>query len=244
MNERGTTMDLSAFFTLNYGVYIISSKDAEGNYVGCIANTFQQITAEPLQVSVVLNKDNCTTRSILDTKKFTASVLTEAATMEQIGTFGFRSSNEINKFEAMPFKTNNADIPAVIHNVAAIFYVNVTNTVDVGSHIIFIGEAEDAEVVSNDTPMTYGYYHNVLRGKTPPKASSYQGDAQANATAANNADNSSAASKAEPEEGSKKRIGWRCTLCGYVVEADELPPDYACPICGVTRDMFERIELD
>lgn len=232
-------MDKSAFFTLNYGVYIISSRDSEGNYAGCIANTFQQITAEPLQVSVALNKENCTTQCILETKKFTASVLTESATMDQIGTFGFRSSKETNKFESVPFKTNNDDIPAVTHNVAAIFYVNVKNTVDVGSHIIFIGEVEDAEVVSNDKPMTYDYYHNVLRGKTPPKASSYNAD-----DAAANTSNSNSNSKTESENGYQKRIGWRCTLCGYIVEAEELPPDFTCPICGVSRDMFERVELD
>lgn len=232
-------MDKAAFFTLNYGVYIISSKNAKGNYVGCIANTFQQITSEPLQVSVVLNKDNYTTQCIMETKKFTASVLTESATMDQIGTFGFRSSKETNKFESVPFKTNNYDIPAVTHNVAAIFHVNVENAVDVGSHVIFIGEVEDAEVVSNDKPMTYDYYHNVLRGKTPPNASSYNGDADAT-----NTNNGNGNSKTESENGAKKRIGWRCTLCGYIVEVDELPPDFTCPICGVTRDMFERIELD
>lgn len=237
-------MDTSAFFTLNYGVYIISSKDAKGNYAGCIANTFQQVTSKPLQVSVVLNKDNCTTQYILETRKFTASVLTESATMEQIGTFGFHSSKDTNKFEATPFKTNEYDIPAVTHNTAAIFYVNVENTVDVGSHIIFIGQVEDAEVVSNDKPMTYAYYHNVLKGKTPPKASSYHDDASAEVISAANTNNSDSSSQSNLNESAKKRIGWRCTLCGYIVEADELPPDFTCPICGVTRDMFERIELD
>lgn len=42
-------------------------------------------------------------------------------------------------------------------------------------HLLFIGEVEDAERLSDETPLTYDYYHKVLKGKTPPKASSYQG---------------------------------------------------------------------
>ena len=69
------------------------------------------------------------------------------------------------------------------------------------------------------------------RGKTPPKASSYQGDA--------------APAEAVPAEPAAERWGWQCTLCGYIEEGypDGLPEDYACPICGVGREMFERVRL-
>jgi hypothetical protein len=39
-----------------------------------------------------------------------------------------------------------------------------------------VGEVKDAEVLCNETPMTYTYYHTVLKGKTPPKASSFVGE--------------------------------------------------------------------
>ncbi|NLV49482.1 MAG: flavin reductase [Clostridiales bacterium] len=35
--------------------------------------------------------------------------------------------------------------------------------------------------------------------------------------------------------------GWRCTVCGYIYEGDELPPDYICPICKHGAEVFERI---
>ncbi|MDO4891264.1 MAG: rubredoxin [Coriobacteriaceae bacterium] len=38
-------------------------------------------------------------------------------------------------------------------------------------------------------------------------------------------------------------MGWKCKICGYVVEMDELPEDFTCPICGMGREMFERVEL-
>jgi len=40
-----------------------------------------------------------------------------------------------------------------------------------------------------------------------------------------------------------------CTVCGYVYDPEEngnisfdnLPDDYTCPLCGVGKDMFEKI---
>ena len=66
-------------------------------------------------------------------------------------------------------------MPYVPEHVAALFSCRLIDTVDVGTHLLFIGEVEDAERLSDETPLTYDYYHKVLKGKTPPKASSYQG---------------------------------------------------------------------
>ena len=54
----------------------------------------------------------------------------------------------------------------------------------------------------------------------------------------------SAEAPAELEPGTKGRIAWRCSICGYIVEADELPDDYKCPICGQGKEVFERIMLE
>ena len=35
--------------------------------------------------------------------------------------------------------------------------------------------------------------------------------------------------------------GYRCTICGYVYEGDELPPDFVCPICKHGAADFEKI---
>jgi ferric-chelate reductase [NAD(P)H] len=40
-----------------------------------------------------------------------------------------------------------------------------------------VGEVEDAKNLSDVPVMTYAYYHSVLKGKTPPKASSFIGEA-------------------------------------------------------------------
>ena len=42
-------------------------------------------------------------------------------------------------------------------------------------------------------------------------------------------------------EAKKAASGWRCKICGYVYEGDELPADYVCPLCKHGPEDFERI---
>ena len=35
---------------------------------------------------------------------------------------------------------------------------------------------------------------------------------------------------------------YRCSVCGYVIEVEgELPEDFHCPLCGMSRDYFEEV---
>ena len=34
---------------------------------------------------------------------------------------------------------------------------------------------------------------------------------------------------------------FKCVVCDYVYEGDELPEDYECPLCGVGPDQFEEV---
>ena len=35
--------------------------------------------------------------------------------------------------------------------------------------------------------------------------------------------------------------GWRCTVCGYIYEGEELPADFVCPVCKHGAEVFEKI---
>ncbi len=37
-------------------------------------------------------------------------------------------------------------------------------------------------------------------------------------------------------------MAWRCTVCDYIYEGDELPEDYVCPLCDVGPELFEEIK--
>lgn len=45
--------------------------------------------------------------------------------------------------------------------------------------------------------------------------------------------------KKNPETAQKK--GWRCKICGYVYEGENLPPDFICPLCKHGAQDFEKI---
>lgn len=233
--ERGLIMiDRRAFRALTSGLYLISSRD-EDRKVGCVVNTLVQVASEPPMVSVALNKGNVTTAAVQASGRFAATVLSQEATMELIGTFGFHSSVDTDKFVSYGHCLDSAEIPYVTESALARFSVAVTDTVDVGTHYLFIGRVEEAEVLASGEPLTYAYYHAVKGGKTPPKAASYN-DGEADPAT-------------EPAQGdatgAPKRVAWRCMICGYVEEGypDGLPEGYMCPICGAGRDMFERIEI-
>lgn len=46
--------------------------------------------------------------------------------------------------------------------------------------------------------------------------------------------------KPKPEETPQVK-GWRCTICGYIFEGEELPEDYICPLCKHGVEVFEKI---
>lgn len=103
--------------------------------------------------------------------------------------------------------------------------LDAINFVDCGTHVIVIGKLVTS-YPGEGTPMTYAYYHRVIKGKAPKNAPTF---------------------RAEPEpkpeaEVPKKSRRFRCDVCGYIVETDgDLPADYVCPICGVDRSHFEEI---
>ena len=229
--EGFTMVDKSAFHSLSYGLYIVGATDGE-RVAGCVANTFQQVTSSPLQVSVALNKENATTDVILDSGRFTISCLSQEATMELIGTFGFHCSTDVDKFAACESAVDAAGVPYVAEQCVARFSARVVQAVNLGTHILYVGEVEEAEKMRAGEPMTYAYYHLVKGGKTPPKASSYLGEEPAVAP-----------TTAAGEDAPKPKYAWRCTVCGHLEYVDELPDDYVCPVCGVGKDMFERVEL-
>ena len=96
-----------------------------------------------------------------------------ACDLDGFGGFGFKSGREVDKFDGVNYKTGTTGAPIVTDNSVAWYEAKVKNEVDVGTHTIFIGEVVDADVLSEEPPMTYAHYHEVKRGTTPKTAPSY-----------------------------------------------------------------------
>lgn len=46
--------------------------------------------------------------------------------------------------------------------------------------------------------------------------------------------------KPKPEKAVTGKIVWRCKICGYEYDGEELPPDYVCPLCKHPASDFEK----
>lgn len=214
-------MDSTAFFKLTYGLYVVSTEWDKKDY-GCVVNTVAQVTSEPAKLSVAINKNGATAQAILQSGKFAAVVLTESADMNLIGAFGFRTSTEKDKFADFKNEKDQNGIRYLTEHTAARYSCKVEQTIDVGSHILFIGEVQEAENLGSEPVMTYAYYHSVVKGKTPKNAPSFQ--------------------PAKPaQEPKNEGTRWQCKICGYIYEGEEIPDGYTCPICGAGKDQFEKV---
>jgi ferric-chelate reductase [NAD(P)H] len=167
-------MDLEALFQLNYGMYIVSSVKADA-VNGCIANTVFQITPEPPVIAVSISKENLTHEFISESGVFAASVLAEDAPIKFTGIFGFRTGKDIDKFGQAKYKKGVTGCPIVLENTTGFVEAKVINTIDVGSHTLFIGNVVACEQFNNGKiAMTYNYYRDVKKGRTPRTAATYQ----------------------------------------------------------------------
>lgn len=209
-------MNNSAFRALSYGVYILSTWD-NGRPTGCTVNSVMQITSSPATVAVSVNKNNYTHDCISQSGMFAVSVLHEQSDPSIIGTFGFSSGRDTDKFDKVKYSVKG--MMPIVDNAAAYIVCSVEKTLETDTHTVFLGKVTDADALENKPPMTYAYYHNVVKGKTAKNAPTYI---------------------EEKQEAGK----WVCSVCGYVYDGEtpfeELPEDFRCPVCKQPKSAFVK----
>lgn len=168
-------MNIETLFKLSYGMFVVSSlKEKKLN--GQISNTVFQVVAEPPVIAACVNRKNLTNDFIRKNKKFSVSVLSEKAPMKFIGLFGFKSGKEIDKFENTNYIIGKTGVPVVLEYTLGYLECEVIDTVEVDTYTIFIARVVEAEIVNDEKPMTYSYYREVIRGKSPKTAPTYFAD--------------------------------------------------------------------
>lgn len=155
-----------AFLGMGYGMYIVSAS-AEGKKNGQIANTVFQVSNDPPKIVTAISKNNLTHEYIKKARHFSVTVLEQDTPMIFIGTFGFRSGRVIDKFQEAEFIEGDSGAPIVTTHATAYIDTKLTDEVDVGTHTLFIGEVVKAKMLNDNTPLTYRYYREDIKGKTP-----------------------------------------------------------------------------
>ena len=163
-------MNTNIFRKLSYGVYVISTWD-NGRPTGCTANSAMQITSSPATIAVSVNHDNYTNHCIAETGKFAVSILSEESDPSIIGTFGFWSGKDTDKFDKVQYSVK--DFMPVIDDSCGYIVCNVIDRMETATHTVFLGEVTGGEVFAGREAMTYAYYHKVVKGKSPRNAPTY-----------------------------------------------------------------------
>lgn len=215
-------MNTKVLRSLSYGVYVVSTLDGE-RPTGCVANSTMQITSSPATIAVSINHDNYTNECISKSGMFAVSILSESSDPSLIGHFGFQSGRDVNKFDTVSYEMKSG-LP-VLTDSCGYLVCKVVDKMETSTHTVFLGEAVDGDTFSSAPAMTYAYYHNVIKGKSPKAAPTYI-----------------------PEEDEKKpeaapQQKWVCTICGYIYDGEtpfeELPDSYTCPLCKQPKSKFE-----
>ncbi len=163
-------MNNNVFKNLSYGVYAIGCKTG-GKYTGCIVNSIMQIASSPAIIALSVNHNNYTHQCIEESKKFSVSILSEESNPLSIGTFGFRSGRDCNKFDIIPYELHD-ELP-VIKDACAYLICQILNKTETPTHTVFLAEVLNGDIINDKTPMTYSYYHNIIKGKSPKSAPTY-----------------------------------------------------------------------
>ncbi|RLB06793.1 MAG: flavin reductase [Deltaproteobacteria bacterium] len=170
-------MDTKILRKISYGLYVVSSK--KGNRINAqTANVVMQITSEPPQIVLCINKKNLTHEFIMESGEFAVSILSQEAPLNLIGRFGFKSGRETDKFDGLSYQLVNNGCPVLLEHTLGYLEGKVTKELDVGTHTIFVAEVVEAQVFKEGEPMTYAYYHQVKRGTTPKTAPTYVDEKQ------------------------------------------------------------------
>ena len=199
-------------FKLSYGLFVLTATDgAKDN--GCITNTGIQITSEPNRIAFAVNKANYTHDMVFKTRKFNLSIISEDASFDLFKHFGFQSGRDVDKFKDFTaFDRASNGVPYILSGTNAYISGEVDSALDIGTHTLFMAKVTDMNVLSEVPSATYTYYQSNIKPKPQAAPAAAQG----------------------------KTI-WRCTVCGYEYEGENLPADFICPLCKHPASDFEKV---
>ena len=165
MNE--SKIDLSALFRIEYGLYILTTNDGEKDN-GCIVNSVMQVTGNPPRVAVCVNKKNYSCETILRTLKMNINCLTKDTPFGAVKRFGFQSGRNTDKFSGMSPSRSKNGLAVTEEFCNAFISLSAEQTIDLGTHTMFVCSIDEAASLSSRDTLTYTEYRKNI--KTKPAA--------------------------------------------------------------------------
>ena len=241
-----------ALYKISYGLYLVCSGDKnKGN--GFVSNTFFQVSSEPPKFATCCNKNNYTAELIKKNGAFSVSILEQETRSEIIGKFGFKSGRDIDKMAGANVKYAETGVPIVLNDSIAYFECKVIETIDVGTHYMFIGDLVSMESIDETkAPLTYLYYRQVKKGVAPKNAPTYieKSEPEIDSLKPRDENTEFEIENSIPELQKTVTVQkkHKCLACGFVyddavelINFEDLPNDWTCPICNAEKSDFTEI---
>lgn len=182
----------------------------DGKDSGCIINTAGQVTSSPNRISITVNKDNYTHDLVKASGKFNISVLSQKASFEIFRHFGFQSGRDVDKFDGYS---------ACRRSENGLYYITE------GTNAYISATVEQAIDLGSHTMFIASVDDMEVLAADPSATYEYY----------------QSSIKPKPQESaSSGKTVWRCTVCGYIYEGEELPADFICPLCKHPASDFEK----
>lgn len=159
---------MEALSKIGYGLYVITTKDGLKDN-GMIANSVTQITNTPNRVAVCINKQNYSNDIIKKTGKLNVNCLSVEAPFSIFENFGYKSGRDTDKFANQQVLRSQNGIIYLSDYINSFFSLEVEQSIDLGSHTLFICSVTESKVISDKETMSYNYYQSNVKPKAQPK---------------------------------------------------------------------------
>ena len=161
-------MDPKALFRIGYGLYLVTARRGDRDN-GMIANAVMQVTNDPQRIAVALNKESFTHDMICATGKLNVSCLAIDTPFSVFEHFGMKSGKTVSKFDGFPVQRAANGVLLCTEYANAYFSLEVEQTLDLGTHTMFLCRVVAASVLSDKPTLTYDEYHRSVKPKSPAK---------------------------------------------------------------------------
>lgn len=178
-NQRGTRISedtplagrnqiQEVLFRIPCGLFIVTTV-ADGKLGGMINNTVFQITDQPLQMLLGMDKLHLTTELIQKSGVF-AVIFMKPDQITMVKRFGFQSGREVDKFAGIGWRPGASGAP-VLDEAAGYLECKVESrkTMDAGTHWVFLAKVLTGNIEPEAPVLTYQEYRrrkSELWGKT------------------------------------------------------------------------------
>ena len=158
-------MGKSGVMNLISGMYALTARE-DGRDYGCLINSAMEVSRNPRRIAVSLVKKNLTCDILQRTGVFNLCALTEHTPYDIFRRFGITSSRKCDKFTDLPHIGRSTNGLACLTDDSNMYLsVQVVETLDLGDHILFIGQITEDVVLSDVPTCFYDHFTKHLSTK-------------------------------------------------------------------------------